>query len=73
MSYNQPAPDGGTFSPDAFDSQVGEEIPVRTPDGTTQTGRVVAAKIAEDGQSAELTIDVPIDLPDYGAGSFGFR
>lgn len=72
MSYSQPAPHGATFAPNAFDEQIGKEIPVRIPGGDTETGRVVAAKVADDGRSVELELDLPIELPSYGAGSFSF-
>lgn len=71
MTYRQPAPAGTTIAPGALDSQVGKEIPVNLPDGGSKPGRVVAAKVADDGQSVELTIEVDITLPPSGPYSFG--
>lgn len=73
MKFNQPAPDGTTFTADAFDGQVGKEIPVNTPGNEPKMGRVLAAHVADDGRSVELTLEVDVQLPSYGAGSFGFR
>lgn len=73
MSFRQPAPAGATFAADAFDGQIGKEVPVNIPGETPKTGRVVAAQVADDGESVELTIDVDVQLPSYGAGSFGLR
>jgi hypothetical protein len=71
MSYEQPAPDGATFAADAFDGQIGKEVPVNVPGGGRKTGRVLAAQVAEDGRSVELTLEVDVQLPTYGPGSFG--
>jgi hypothetical protein len=73
MSYKQPAPDGATFASDAFDSQVGREIPVNVEGSEATTGRLIAARVADDGKSVELQLDVDVELPTYGGGSFGFR
>ncbi|MFJ3826227.1 hypothetical protein [Streptomyces nodosus] len=73
MTVEQPAGDGERFAPDAFDSQVGQEVPVKTPDGT-KTGRVTGARVAADGQSVEIELDVPgLTLPGGQGGSFGLR
>jgi hypothetical protein len=83
MSYVQPAPAGSRFAPDAFEGQIGEEIPVNMPGSepttiglvaaTPQTARPLAAKVADDGSSVELQVEMDVELPAYGGGSFGFR
>lgn len=50
------------FAPTAFDSQVGKETPVKTPQGTVP-GRIVAATVAEDRLSVVLTVEVPDGSP----------
>ncbi|MEE2040189.1 hypothetical protein Q8791_23510 [Nocardiopsis sp. CT-R113] len=57
MSFVQPAGEGSRFAEGAFDGVIGKTIPVNTPEGRHQ-GRVVAATVAEDGQSVELTVEV---------------
>lgn len=76
MKFNQPAGVGERFVAGAFDSQIGKEIPVNLPGGQVQ-GKILAAKVADDGQSVEL--DVDLAMPDGpsaaappSAGSFGF-
>jgi len=73
MTFNQPAPDGSNFSADAFDSQIGKEIPVNVGRSQPVRGVILSAVVADDGRSAEITIDAP-DTPDlfHSAGSFGF-
>lgn len=71
MSYKQPAPVGATFAADAFDGQVGKEVPVNIPGEGPKTGRVLAAQVAEDGRSVELTLEIDVQMPTYGPGSFG--
>ncbi|MFE2600119.1 hypothetical protein ACFXCZ_27130 [Streptomyces sp. NPDC059396] len=72
LKFNQPAPDGERFARDAFEGQIGKEIPVNMPGGP-RSGRIVAAKTANDGQSVELTLDVAMQIPPFGSGSFGPR
>ncbi|MFC9429261.1 hypothetical protein [Streptomyces sp. NPDC056987] len=80
MSYEQPAPDGATFAADAFEGQIGKEVPVNIPGEEAKKGRIVAAQVAGDGRSVELTVDVDWQMPapqaapsaSYGA-AFGFR
>lgn len=73
--FTQPAPDGSTFTPDAFDSQIGKEIPVNIEGQQQRRGRVVAAEVSPDGQSVELTLDIDVPgsfLSEPSVGSFGF-
>lgn len=80
MSFKQPAPAGEIFTADAFDSQIGKQLPVNIEGSEPKTGRLIAAQVADDGQSVELTIDVDLQVPTpagrapvgYGA-AFGFR
>ncbi|WP_330339404.1 hypothetical protein [Streptomyces sp. NBC_00557] len=71
MKCNQPTPAGATFAANAFDGQIGKEVPVNIPGKDQTTGRILAARVADDGQSVELTLDVDVQLPSYGAASFG--
>ncbi|MHC0429921.1 hypothetical protein ACX6XY_07010 [Streptomyces sp. O3] len=60
---NQSAEPGTVFAPDCFDSQTGRTVPLRVeglPEGTEAT--VVAAAVAGDGTSVDLTLDVPAEL-----------
>lgn len=74
MSYEQPAPDGSRFAHDAFEGQIGKEIPVNVEGSSPKRGRLVAATVADDGTSAELQLEVDdLELPAYRGGSFGLR
>ncbi|GGJ86853.1 hypothetical protein GCM10011583_18050 [Streptomyces camponoticapitis] len=73
MKFEQPAPAGTVFTADAFEGQIGTDVPVNIEGGSAQTGRLVAAKVADGGQSVEMTIDVDVTIPPYGGGSFGLR
>jgi hypothetical protein len=83
MSYEQPAPAGSRFAPDAFEGQIGKEIPVNVPGSepttvglvaaTPRTARLVAARVADDGTAVELQLELDGEVPAYGGGSFGFR
>jgi hypothetical protein len=72
-TFSQPAPDGSEFAADAFDAQIGKEIPVNMGQSTRVLGRVLSAAVAPDGRSVEIDIDIPgVPEPTYPAGSFGF-
>lgn len=58
VSFLQPAPIGCIFMPDAFNSSIGKEIDVQFPDRTLTKGRIVAAKVAADGNTVRLTAEV---------------
>lgn len=67
MSYAQSAPQGSTFSADAFGGQIGKEVPVNIEgQAEPRQGRITGVEVAADGQSVEITVDV--DVP---AGFFG--
>ena len=61
----QPAPALALFKPDAFASQIGEDIAFTAP-GKSGTARLVAARVADDGRSVMLTVDVADGLVDLG-------
>ncbi|GGP55988.1 hypothetical protein [Streptomyces abikoensis] len=71
MKYEQPAPSGATFAADAFDGEIGKEVPVNIPGEPPTTGRILAAHVADDGRSVELTLDVDVQIQPYMPGSFG--
>lgn len=49
---------GQRFAPDAFARQLGQDVPVHLPDGSTHTGRLIAAEVVEDGSRVEFTLEV---------------
>lgn len=53
IKLRTPAPDGETFAPTAFDSQIGKRIP--TAGGM---GELIAAQVTGDGRAADLTIEL---------------
>jgi len=55
------------FAPTAFDGQIGKTIPLRIGERTTPC-KLVAASVADDGLSVELTIetDEPAALAEPG-------
>lgn len=73
MKFNQPAGVGERFAAGALDSQIGKEIPVNTPGGQTR-GTILGAKVASDGQSVELDLELtmPNSPMSASAESFGF-
>jgi hypothetical protein len=54
------------FAPGCFDSQIGKFVPVNVEGAPHGRGRLVAAEIADDGQSVELTVDTMPPLGDLG-------
>lgn len=54
-----PAPEGERWAAGSWDGSVGNTIPVRGLGSGEVTGRIVAATVAEDGRSVELTLEVP--------------
>ncbi|MFJ6841354.1 hypothetical protein ACIQRE_01645 [Streptomyces griseoluteus] len=72
ICFQQPAPEGEVFAPDAFDTQVGKEIPIRL-ETRTVTGRLIKAVVAADGRSADLTVEADDLTPKPGPASFGLR
>lgn len=51
------------FAPTAFESQVGREVPVFIGE-QRKPGRVVAARVEQDGCSAVLTVQVDVEVPE---------
>lgn len=49
---------GNTFSPTAFDRQVGEAVTVQAATGDME-GTILAAEVVEDGAAVEVTVEVP--------------
>lgn len=54
-----PAPEGEHWAAGSWDANVGNTIPVRGLGPDEVTGRIVAATVAADGRSVELTLEVP--------------
>ena len=65
------APEGDRFAPTAFDDQIGKVIPVLAEAGVTQ-GTLLAATVAKDGASAELTVEGDLRLPTAPVTDFSF-
>lgn len=59
ITVNQPAEPGTKYAPTAFDGQIGKTIPFSVPGQSAAECTVVAAKVADNGASAALTLDVP--------------
>lgn len=59
VKLRMPAPDGETFAPTAFDSQIGKRLP--TAGGM---GELIAAEVTGDGRAAELTIELDAAASD---------
>lgn len=70
VDINQSAPSNVRFAPDVFDSQVGRTVPLRIEGSADAEAVVVDAKVAEDGTSVTLTLEVPDGtLPSPTPGS----
>lgn len=57
LKLRWPAEEGMRYDWRAFDSQIGEEIPVKLG-GKTLTGLVREVEVADDGSYFDLTIEV---------------
>lgn len=64
IQLRQPAPAGSGYAPNAFDSQIGKEVPFNIDGNRRGLCAIVAAEVTEDGSAALLTVDVPDD--DFG-------
>ncbi len=61
FSLTWPVEDDVILAPDALSGQLGETIPVNVGDWSTE-GVIVAVKVADDGGSFDVTIEVDNDL-----------
>lgn len=61
--------EGGRFAPSAFDAQIGKVIPVLADVGVSQA-TLIAAKVADDGTYAEVTVDGDLRLPEEPVSDF---
>ncbi len=81
VTFVQPAADGTHLTPGALDPAVGREYPLDIEGLPSVTGVITAAAVLPDGESAELTLDIPDDSPAAralsvlggGPGPFGFH
>lgn len=76
FSFTMQAEPGTRFTADAFANQIGHRTTVRAGERTTEAV-VLGAKVAPDGGSAELTVDVDLtefapELTAIDPGSFSF-
>lgn len=58
MTLRLRASRGERFAPDAFDDQLGKEIPLTFSSRQLGLTRLIAAKVNEDGSVVDLTIEV---------------
>jgi hypothetical protein len=58
LTFRQRAEPGTRFAPDAFESQLGKEIPLLINSHQNGVAHLLAAKVSEDGTEVELTIEV---------------
>jgi hypothetical protein len=70
-------PDGDLFASAAFDNQIGRRTTVRRG-GYTREAIILRAKVADDGHSAEITVDAELsefipEVTDFPPGSFSVR
>jgi len=56
MRIHVPAYPGERYAQDAFANQIGDQVPFQI--APTGTWKLIAAEVSEDGQSADLTIEV---------------
>ena len=73
VTFTQPAEPGTQFAPDAFGSQIGRNVPVNIEGHEIDGGKILAAQVADDGKSVDLTVEVPsgtLPQPPVGPGSF---
>lgn len=54
LTITVPAPDRHRYAPDAFAPSIGERIPFEDGEAI-----LMAARVADDGRSVELDLDVP--------------
>lgn len=52
------------FGPRAFQGQIGEQISVTMPDGSSVEGKIANAVVAEGGLAVTLTLDLPEGTPN---------
>lgn len=59
ISFRMPAGRYERFAPSAADSLEGTEFIFKAPGQEDTTGRVLSAKVVEDGSAIELKVEVP--------------
>jgi phage head maturation protease len=81
ITVSQQAKFGEVFAPGCFDSSVGKHVPFKVDGQSVTTCELLAAEVAEDGLSVQLTLETPDDEPSIVAdlvvehpnsASFGF-
>ena len=55
------------FGPRAFEGQIGNEIGVILPDGTTGEATIVGAVVADGGLAVTLTLELPEGITHFRA------
>lgn len=65
---------GARFAPDAFDSQIGKEVPFKIGDQEAGVCSLLGYSVAEDGSFATLTFEIPdVGLGRDLVGSFSIK
>lgn len=71
ITFTMQAPEGELFALTAFDGQIGKVMPVLAEVGVSRA-TLLAAKVASDGASAELTVEGDLRLPAAPLSDFSF-
>ena len=58
FKFRQPASEFERFASGAFNRLIGKDVPVTLPNGRHVMGKLIAAEVAPDGASAELTVEL---------------
>lgn len=61
VTIRRQAEGGERFEDGAFDDGIGKPFTASKPDGTAVTGELLAARVVDDGQAVDLTLEVPDD------------
>lgn len=66
IKINHPVEPNSIFAPGAFDSQIGKEVDFDVPFADAKVkGKIVGAKVVNEGTAVEVTIDFPgLSLPE---------
>lgn len=58
FAFRQLALPGERYAPEAFDTQIGRTIAIKADGKMLGTGKLIAAKVEEDGLSVFLTLEM---------------
>lgn len=72
ITCRMPAGEDMKFGPDAFERQIGTGCPVVLEGGRRVQGTILSAKVTDDGDFADVTLQIPDDALDVRAGLSSF-